>query len=50
MKGVFLMGNKMKKTQNNKMQDGHFKKVNIKHGQQESSRAEFSMKSDKNFE
>lgn len=33
--------NKMRKTQNNKKEDGHFKKVNIKHGQEESARAAF---------
>jgi hypothetical protein len=34
--------NNMRKTQNNKKEDGNFKKVNIKHGQEESARAVFN--------
>ncbi|MFD3157759.1 CPC_1213 family protein [Haloimpatiens sp. FM7330] len=33
----------MKKTKQNKMQDGNFKKKNIKHGHKESARSVFKM-------
>lgn len=36
----------MKKTQNNKKEDGHFKKVNKKHGPAESARDVFGYPSD----
>jgi hypothetical protein len=36
-----MSDSKMRRTENNKKQDGHFKKVNIKHGQPESVRAVF---------
>lgn len=37
-----MSDSKMHRTQNNKKEDGHFKKVNIKHGQPESVRAVFN--------
>ncbi|MEA4827500.1 CPC_1213 family protein [Clostridium sp. JNZ J1-5] len=37
-----MSNNKMRNTQNNKKEDGKFKKINIKHGQAESSRAAFN--------
>lgn len=41
-KGVIIMSCKMRNTKNNKMQDGKFKKKNIKHDPQaESARAVF---------
>lgn len=38
--------NKLKKTQNNKKEDGHFKKVTKKHGPAESARDVFGCPSD----
>lgn len=45
-----MSNNNMKKTKNNKKQDGHFKKINIKHGQDESARAVFDSRGEKDLE
>lgn len=45
-----MSNNKMKKTQNNKKEDGKFKKINIKHGQSESARAAFDMRGEKDLD
>lgn len=45
-----MTNNKMKKTQNNKKEDGHFKKVNIKHDQGESARAVFNKRGEEDLD
>jgi len=45
-----MSNNKLNKTHNDKKEDGKFKKVNIKHGQAESTRAVFNSRSPKNME
>ncbi|MCY6960210.1 CPC_1213 family protein [Clostridium brassicae] len=42
--------NKMNNTQNNKKEDGKFKKKNIKHGHAESSRSAFGSPSEKDID
>lgn len=45
-----MTNNNLRKTKNNKKEDGKFKKINIKHGQAESTRAVFSSPGEKDIE
>jgi hypothetical protein len=46
-KGVFLLGDKMKKTKHNKKEDGNFQSTNKKHGHKESARDVFGQRNEK---
>jgi len=45
-----MTNNKLNKTHNDKKEDGKFKKINIKHGQAESTRSVFNSRDHKDIE